>query len=91
MHMCYLNNLAITFNFLYFETFIRYFKYTCLFQFYDNAWPKFVQIKSIVERNQKKKLKIGMFNYSTLLHAFFCRLHHKHILQKSEKNEIGTY
>lgn len=25
-----------------------------LFRFYDNAWPKLVQIKSIVERNQKK-------------------------------------
>lgn len=28
----YLDNLAITFNFLYFETFIRYFKYTCGFE-----------------------------------------------------------
>lgn len=46
-----------------------------LFQFYDNAWPKLVRIKSIVERNQEKLFKTGMFN-STLLHAFF-QLHNK--------------
>lgn len=46
-----------------------------VFQFYDNAWPKLVEIKSIVERNQKKKFKIDMFN-STLLHTFF-KLHKK--------------